>query len=36
MPKQYLGYNEQDKRTDYAPFYDEKMAPLPAEVSPQH
>ena len=33
MQKKYLGYNEQDKRTDYIPFYNEKMAPLPADVS---
>jgi hypothetical protein len=33
MPTQYLGYNEQDMRTDYSPYYHEAMAPLPDAVS---
>lgn len=33
MPKQHLGYNDQERRSEYAPFYDEKIAPLPAEVA---
>ena len=33
MPKQYLGYSDQDRRSEYAPFYDEKITTLPAEVT---
>ncbi len=33
MSKQYPGYNELDRQTEYAPFFNEKMADLPTEVS---
>ncbi|HRD83298.1 MAG TPA: FAD-binding protein [Saprospiraceae bacterium] len=33
MPKQYLGYNDQDRRSDYAAFYHETLAALPAAVN---
>jgi FAD/FMN-containing dehydrogenase len=33
MPKQYLGYSDQDRRSDYAPFYNENIPELPAEVA---
>ena len=33
MSKQYPGYNELDRQTEYAPFFNEKMSDLPTEVS---
>ncbi len=32
MPKHYLGYNEQDNRSEYGPFYQENLSPLPSPV----
>ena len=33
MKNTYLGYNNQDRSSEYAPYYDEQILPLPADVA---